>query len=403
MQFSKHRPPCVEHPDGVTVSESYRDLVAQEHWSIDPAQVAVAAKLDEVAASLATHDGAAGSPLGWLFGRKKTEAPKGLYIYGEVGRGKTMLMDLFFAAAPVARKRRAHFHAFMGDVHARIHAWRQLKKSHAVKGDDPIAPVAAALAEQATLLCFDEFAVNDIADAMILGRLFTALFSAGVTLVATSNVAPGDLYKDGLNRALFLPFIDLVKARVDQVKLAANEDYRLTKLSQSGTWFVPADAGAAVALRAIFTQLTGAQAGKPAELPLLGRSVAVPEAAAGVARFTFADLCEAPLGAADFLVIAQTFHTVLVDAIRVMKATERNVAKRFITLIDTLYDAQVKFIASAEAEPFELYRADEGREAFEFQRTVSRLIEMRSDSYLALPHRGASQGRSGDSGGLIET
>ena len=386
-----------------TVLDTYRAHASREHWTLDPAQEDVAGKLDSLSATLATVETEAPSPLSWLFGRRKSETPRGLYIYGEVGRGKTMLMDLFFATAPVEKKRRVHFHAFMGDVHARIHAWRQLKKQHAVKGEDPIAPVAADLSQQATLLCFDEFVVTDIADAMILGRLFTALFADGVTVVATSNVAPRDLYKDGLNRALFLPFIDLLEDRMETVLLAAREDYRLTKLSRAGTWFFPADAPAKSKLDELFLALTGTAKGSPVDLPLLGRAVSVPEAAAGVARFDFRDLCEAPLGAADFLAIAETFHTVMIDDIRVMASGERNIVKRFITLIDTLYDGQVKVIASAAAEPMGLYTAEDGREAFEFQRTVSRLIEMRADTYLALPHRGASRGRAGDPGGLVET
>ena len=390
----------------LSVLDSYRARALRENWTFDPAQAAVAASLDGLAADLASAAPATkSSALGWLFAaaRKTPETPKGLYIFGDVGRGKTMLMDLFFVVVPLRRKRRVHFHAFMGDVHARIHAWRQAKKRHAVKGDDPIAPVAAALAADATLLCFDEFAVTDVADAMIIGRLFTALFGAGVTVVATSNVAPADLYKDGLNRALFLPFIALLETRMEIVRLDAAQDFRLTKLTHAGTWFVPADALAGAALDAIFLDLTGARAGRPTAVPLLGRTLRVPQAAEGVARFAFADLCEQALGAADFLAIAQAFHTVIIDGIRVIGADERNVAKRFITAIDTFYDAGVKLIASAATQPPGLYKADEGREVFEFQRTVSRLIEMRSDSYLALPHRGAPSRHSGDMGGLVET
>ncbi len=388
-----------------TVTDAYRTRTAKEGWSFDPAQAEVAMRLDAVLDALASAPPAhKASALGWLFASRKTGAPKGLYVFGSVGRGKTMLMDLFFALVPVRRKRRVHFHAFMADVHVRIHAWRQAKLRHAVKGDDPIAPVAEDLAREATLLCFDEFSVTDIADAMILGRLFTALFAAGVTVVTTSNVHPRDLYKDGLNRALFLPFIDLLLTRVDVVELAAAQDYRLTKLAQAGsTWFVPADAAASAALDRLFTSLTGQPRGRPVALPLLGRTVRVPQAAEGVARFSFAELVEQPFGAADFLALAQNFHTVMVDGIRVMAPAERNVVKRFITLVDAFYDGGVKLIASAAAEPDELYHADEGREVFEFERTVSRLIEMRSDSYLALPHRGAPHRPSGSTGGLVET
>ena len=386
------------------VLDAYRTATAAEGWSFDPAQAAVATRLDGVLEQLAAPPRSA-SGLGWLLGARKAEPPpKGLYIFGSVGRGKTMLMDLFFGLAPVERKRRVHFHAFMADVHVRIHAWRQLKLRHAVKDDDPIAPVAAELAGEATLLCFDEFAVTDIADAMILGRLFTALFAHGVTVVTTSNVTPRDLYVGGLNRALFLPFIDLLLTRVDAVELAAAGDYRLTKLAQAGTtWFVPADAAATKALDRLFLSLTGQPRGAPVALPLLGRSVPVPQAAGGVARFGFAELVEQPFGAADFLALAQNFHTVMVDGIRVMAAGERNVVKRFITMIDAFYDGGVKLIASAAADPAQLYRATEGRELFEFDRTVSRLIEMRSDGYIALPHRGAPNRPSGSMGGLVDT
>ena len=386
-----------------TILHHYRARAQQAGWSFDPGQAALAGKLDELADALAKSK-TSHSPLDWLLGRHKhPEGERGLYIHGSVGRGKTMLMDMFFAEAAVEPKRRVHFHAFMSDVHLRIHAWRQAKKRHAVKGDDPIAPVAADLAAEAKLLCFDEFAVNDIADAMIMGRLFAALFESGVVVVATSNVAPRDLYRDGLNRALFLPSIDLIERHMEVVPLEADQDYRLSKLSHAGTWFTPADDQARRALDAVFLSLTGEPEGRSTALPLLGRSVAVPHAAAGVARFAFADLCEQPLGAVDFLAIAQAFHTVLVDGIRVIAPGERNVAKRLITLVDTLYDAQVKLIASAQADPADLYHAEEGREVFEFERTESRLIEMRSDAYLALPHRAASFQRAADQGGLVDT
>lgn len=370
----------------------------------EPAQLALAQRLDALAETLRQHEQrGAGSALARLFGAKRSEPPRGLYIHGSVGRGKTMLMDLFFDRATLTAKRRVHFHAFMADVHARVHAWREARKRHAVSGDDPLAPVAAAVAQEARLLCFDEFAVTDIADAMILGRLFTALFADGVTVVATSNVEPDRLYENGLNRTLFMPFVALLKARMVVVQLDASVDFRLRKLGGTARWHVPADAAAKAALGALFTSLTGQADGQPATLPLLGRHVAVPEAAGGVARFPFAALCEAPLGAADFLAIAQAYHTVLIDGVRVMGAAERNVAKRFITMIDAFYDRHVKLVASAAAEPTALYGAEDGREAFEFERTASRLIEMRSDEYLALPHGAAASPGSGDTTGLVET
>ncbi|MGA2041831.1 MAG: cell division protein ZapE [Roseiarcus sp.] len=388
----------------ISAENRYRDLVAAERLEADPAQVAVIERLDALALRLDYYSPARPpGPFGRLVGARPVEPPRGLYIHGPVGRGKTLLMDLFFESAPAAAKRRVHFHAFMADVHARIHRWRQRRKAGEVAGDDPIAPVAAELAAQAWLLCFDEFSVRDIADAMILGRLFARLFAAGVVIVATSNVAPDDLYQGGLNRALFLPFIALLRERMDVCPLEARTDFRLEKLSRAPVWHCPADGAARAALDAAFARLTGGQRGERAEIALLGRTLDVPEAKDGVARFSFDDLCRRPLGAPDFLAIAQRFHTVLVDDIRVMGRDQRNEAKRFITLIDTLYDQRVKLIASAEAEPAALFRGEDGYEAFEFARTVSRLIEMRSTDYLALPHGRGGADDSGDLGGLVET
>jgi cell division protein ZapE len=345
------------------------------------------------------------SSLGWLFGgRENKQQPiKGLYIYGDVGRGKTMLMDLFFETSPVVRKRRAHFHEFMLDVHERVHAFRQKMKHGEHPDDDPIRLTAAELAEESWLLCFDEFHVTDIADAMILGRLFGQLFERGVVVVATSNVAPGELYKDGLNRALFVPFIHMLEQRLDVVRLDARTDFRLEKLSGMPVWYVPADAAADAALDAAWQRLARGQPGAPQALRVKGRSVHVPRAAMGVARFTFHDLCEEPLAAADYLRIAREYHTVILDRIPRMTFDTRNAAKRFIILIDTLYDMNVKLIASAAAEPDALYHADQGFEAQEFKRTASRLIEMRSQAYLARPHGAAYAQASGSSEGIVET
>jgi len=372
-----------------TVSERYAALVATGEIERDAAQEAIAGRLSDLNARLAEHRLARkSSALGWMFGRRESGAAqlKGVYIFGAVGRGKTMLMDLFFAASPVLRKRRTHFHEFMLEVHERVHAWRQQVKRGEVKGDDPIPPVAGALAENAWLLCFDEFHVTDIADAMILGRLFTRLFELGVVVVATSNVAPSELYRDGLNRDLFLPFIALLESRMDVVQLAARTDFRLEKLAGAPVWYVPPDEDAEVALGMAWERLTGAFEGAPRDLVIKGRTIRVPQAARGVARFTFPQLCGLPLGAADYLRIAREFHTILLDHIPVMDHARRNEAKRFIILVDTLYDHAVKLVASAEAEPDALYGATDGFEAQEFRRTASRLIEMGSQAYLALPH-----------------
>jgi cell division protein ZapE len=387
-----------------SVSAAYAARVREGLLEPDPAQQKLVARFDELNAELIEHRLARkSSPLGWLFGRRDRRPVRGLYVWGSVGRGKTMLMDLFFERAPVRRKKRVHFHAFMADVHARVHAWRQQKKLGAVKGEDPIGPVAEAIADEAWLLCFDEFAVTDIADAMILGRLFTALFAKGVVVVATSNVEPSRLYEGGLNRALFLPFISLLGDRMSVFELDSRTDFRLEKLEGAPVYYVPADSAATAALDRSFTQLTGATRGVATTLPVLGREVLIPQAAASVARFSFDDLCAAPLASADYLAIAENFHTLLIDSIPVLPQHKRNEAKRFINLIDTLYDQNVKLIASAEAEPTELARGLEGREAFEFDRTASRLIEMRSHEYLALPHGRADSAGSGDTTGLVET
>lgn len=388
-----------------SLQDRYGAEVFRGHLERDVAQIAVLDRLGELAEALAAYQPArkAGA-LSRVFGAKQqTATPHGLYIWGSVGRGKTMLMDLFFEAVEIPHKRRVHFHAFMAEVHARIHAWRQMEKSGEVKGDDPIAPVAESLSNEAWLLCFDEFAVTDITDAMILGRLFNALFQRGTVVVATSNVEPSELYKDGLNRTLFLPFIHLLQQKMDIVELAARTDFRLEKLQDAAVYYVPADAKAREALTKAFKALTGTEHGEPCHLSLLGRQLRVPEARANVARFNFADLCKAALGPQDYLAIARAFHTLVLDDIPVIEASERNEAARFTILIDALYDQHVKLIASSAAEPDQLFRGSEGRETFEFKRTASRLMEMRSKDYLALPHGMAASIGSGDTSGLVET
>ena len=388
------------------LSVRYATLAATGEIERDPAQEAVVGTLDALEAALREGRLARkSSALGWLFGlRTASEEPvKGLYIHGEVGRGKTMLMDLFFEASRAERKRRAHFHEFMLDIHERIHAYRQKIKHGEIDDEDPLALTAADVAAETQLLCFDELHVSDIADAMILGRLFTRLFEQGVVVVATSNVAPDDLYKGGLNRALFLPFIALLKQRMNVIRLQARTDFRLEKLVGVPVWHVPSDTQADAMLDETFRRLTGGETAKPCELPLKGRTVRVPAAAKGVARFSFHDLCWQPLGAADYLKLAHAFHTIVLDRIPIMDFAHRNEAKRFIMLIDTLYDNAVKLVASADGEPDQLYQATDGVEAQEFLRTASRLIEMRSQSYLALPHGAQESVEAAAVEGIIET
>jgi cell division protein ZapE len=324
--------------------------------------------------------------LGRLFGRTtappRREPPQGLYLVGEVGRGKSMLMDLFFETAEVPRKQRLHFHAFMQQAHRRIHGWKQVHGDSA----DPIPPLADSVAADAALLCFDEFQVHDIADAMILGRLFEALFARGTVMVATSNTAPDDLFKGQPGRDAFLPFITLIKRRVEVWPLAAARDYRRERIRSLPTWHVPADGRAEAALDTAFTELTGQARGEPMELPLLGRVIEVPEAARGVARFDFNQLCGKPLGPADYLAIARAFHSLVVDDIPRLGPENFDKARRFITCIDTLYEHRCKLVASAASTPDQLY--ERGTNAAMFERTASRLTEMQSQEYLTLPHLG---------------
>ena len=371
-----------------SISDRYAALIAEGAITSDAAQAAAVEKLAVLEQRLADQKRASkSSSLGWLFGSRQKAVPvKGLYIYGKVGRGKTMLMDLFFDSSRVAKKRRVHFHEFMAEVHERVHDFRKKAKAGEIPDEDAIALTANTIADDTELLCFDEFHVTDIADAMILGRLFTQFFNRGMVVVATSNVAPDDLYKDGLNRGQFLPFIRLLDEKMDVVRLDARTDFRLEKLLKGRVWYVPADAEAERALDEAWARITLGQHGMPHDFIVKGHKLHVPRAALGVARFPFPDLCVAPRGSADFLRLAREYHTLIIDRIPVMRFAQRNEAKRFILLIDTLYDNAVKLIASAEAQPHELYVADQGLELFEFQRTVSRLIEMGSQSYLALPH-----------------
>jgi cell division protein ZapE len=363
-----------------TIIEGYRQRLLEREIEPDAAQAMLAERLDALQTELTASHRRKGA-LSWLFG-SAPKLPKGLYIWGSVGRGKTMLMDLFFEETSFEPKRRAHFHEFMADVHDRIGAARDSTPG------DPIPHVARAIANEAQLLCFDEMHVTDIADAMILGRLFDGLFAAGVTVVATSNAKPSELYKNGLNRQLFLPFIGHIQAHMDVVELTSQKDFRLDKLSGAQLYFYPADAAAKAALDAHWDRLTGKHRGKPQTIEVKGRKLVVPLASVGVARFSFDELCDRPLGGNDYLHIAHAFHTVIIDNIPVLTPERRDVARRFITLVDALYDNRICLIASAAAEPDALYPDGPGAELF--QRTASRLTEMRSEAYLV----GHSGGRA---------
>jgi cell division protein ZapE len=382
----------------------YKALVASGAIEADPAQSRAAEAFAALEERLNGYTPIKKQGLfGRLFADKDEPPPRGLYVHGEVGRGKTMLMDLFFQQAPVAHKRRAHFHEFMAEVHERIYAYRQNIARGEIDDADVIGLTAHAIFDEAWLLCFDEFHVTDIADAMILGRLFARLFGLGTVVVATSNVAPDDLYKGGLNRALFLPFIAQITNHMDVMRLDARTDFRLEKLQGTRMWLVPADSEAEFALNRGWGRMTGRAPCKPRDIAIKGRKLHVPCSAHGVARFSFADICEKPLAASDYLRLARDYHTIIIDRIPVMDYGDRNAAKRFISLIDTLYDNGVKLMASAEADPVSLYVATEGVEANEFKRTSSRLIEMSSESYLALPHGRKDSSASGSTTGLVET
>ena len=352
----------------------YRAMLASGELEPDSAQALAVEKLQLLANRLSDAHHATGGLLGYFTG-KRSAPPRGLYIAGDVGRGKTTLMDVFFETVAFESKRRVHFHAFMQETHQRLNAARRTNVP------DPIAPVVAEIAADTKLLCFDELFVTDIADAMILGRLFQGLFDEGLVVVATSNAIPSELYKDGLNRALFLPFVKLIEEHMDLLVLEAARDYRQDRLAGRSLYFRPADAKARAGLRSVFRRLTGLHQGPPTSLDVNGRTIAIPEAWAGVAWLQFADLCEKPLGPADYLALAGAFHTVILEGIPQLGPERRNAARRFITLIDTLYDTHTRLIVSADAEPEALYVSGDGAEWFE--RTASRLEEMRSADYAA--------------------
>ena len=361
-----------------TVLARYDRLVAAGELRPDSAQAAAARRLEALAAELEAVP-LRGSILWRALGRKPA-VPRGLYLWGGVGRGKSMLMDLFFHATAIETKRRVHFHEFMAEVHARLHQERRHEKG------DPIAAVAAHMAQDVRLLAFDELVVNNTADAAVLSRLFTELFARGLTVVATSNRPPSDLYKDGLNRALFLPFIDLIGEKMDVLALNGPTDYRRDRLGSVQTWLTPNGEAATRILSEAFFRLTDYPPSDRAHVPTEelvipgARTIHVPKSLKGVAVFSFKRLCGEARGAADYLAIARRFHTVILVGIPRLGPENRNEAARFVTLIDALYEHKVKLLASADAEPEQLYARGDG--AFEFERTVSRLREMGSDAYL---------------------
>jgi cell division protein ZapE len=369
----------------VSPQAAYRTRLAVGDIVADPVQELAVEKLEILHHRLIDYrPGGNGGLLSFLGLAKKQPAPEGLYLYGGVGRGKSMLMDLFFDAAPVEHKRRVHFHAFMLEVHKRINRWRA-KTVEDREAKDPIPPLAARLAEEAWLLCFDEFEVRDVADAMILGRLFERLFDMGVVVVATSNRPPDELYAGGLNRQLFLPTIALLKTRLDVLHLDGERDYRLDRLKGQRTYFTPHSTAAATELDAAFLRLTDQPTGEPATLAVMGRSVPIREAAKGVARASFGELCEAALGPADYLALAAEYHTLILSDVPALTPARRNEARRLVMLIDVLYEHRVKLVVSAAAAPDALYPAGDG--SFEFARTASRLIEMQSADYIAADHK----------------
>jgi cell division protein ZapE len=366
----------------------YRALVADGALVGDAAQEEAAARLQALSEALTRR-----KRKGLSLFAPKPAPPKGLYLWGGVGRGKSLLMDIFFNNTNVEPKRRAHFHEFMAESHERIAAWRAAdertkrrhKKASKISLDDPMPPVAADIAEGAMLLCFDEFQVTDIADAMLLGRLFEALFAEGVVVVATSNRRPDDLYKDGLNRQLFLPFIEALKAKLDVVRLDAARDYRLDRLGAAPVYHSPLGAAADAAIDSAWSLMIAGARAHPETLTVKGRTLVAPRTARGLARFTFKELCEAPLGPSDYLALARRYDAFFIDCIPKMGPERRNEARRFQTLIDALYESRAKLVCSAAAAPDRLYVEGDGADAFE--RTASRLIEMQGEDYLGAERR----------------
>ncbi|WP_375639460.1 MULTISPECIES: cell division protein ZapE [unclassified Bartonella] len=387
----------------ILVSTRYKELVAKGEVCFDPAQLAITEYFDHLLKKIAEQNISHSLP--WIFcsffnrifKRKKQNIScvvkqgdetvffQGLYIYGEVGRGKTMLMDLFFSCLPKVHKKRAHFNDFMADVHERINSYRQASGCTKFKQDNPILAVAKDLAREAKVLCFDEFSVTDIADAMVLGRLISALFDKGIFFIATSNVAPDNLYCNGLNRELFLPFIQVLKAYVRVVNLDAKTDYRLEKSNLQQMYVSPLGGQANEYMDQAWALVLQGHKEMSDELSIKGRFIPIPRFGAGCARFDYGDLCAKPLAAAEYLLLGEHYHTIFIDNVPVMDDTCRNETKRFILLIDILYERHIRLFMSAAAGIGDLYKGHaQITETFEFQRTQSRLFEMQSYDYLKL-------------------
>ncbi len=366
----------------------YNALVDDGSLRNDTLQLSAMERLQQLHVELGDYSMQMGQT-GWLSrlnltgGRKPP--PKGIYLWGGVGRGKSMIMELFYNHSSVNERKHIHFHAFMQEVHRRLHSYRQAQEAGKVSTEkDPLKSLAKVIVDQAWLLCFDEFYVTDITDAMILGRLFEELINAGVVIVATSNRPPVDLYKDGLQRERFLPFIDLIENSLEVIELNSPTDYRLERIRAMDTFITPCGPAATAKLEQSFKDLTIGAETEPLTLQVQGREIVFPKTAEGVAFSNFSTLCERPLGPADFLAIADRFHTLILCDIPQMGPSNRDVAKRFLILVETLYEAKVNLICSAEKPPEELYTEGDG--AFEFERTISRLMEMQSPDYIALPH-----------------
>ena len=363
-------------------SAGYRDLVLKGQLVEDHVQLNAVNQLERLHNLLRGYElsVASGSWIKKLLFKSinSRETPKGLYVYGGVGRGKSMLMDLFFDGVAVKNKRRVHFHEFMQEAHELIHIWRQNNRNE--QQAEPISPVAAKIAKNTALLCFDEFEVRDIADAMIVSRLFTALLELGVVVVATSNRHPDELYKDGLQRDLFLPFIKLVKAKMDILHLQDGKDYRLDRIKALKTYIQPADHKATLLLEQIYHDLTDGNLGQQGVIEFKGRQINVPRVSGAVAFFGFGDLCSIPLGAGDYLLLAKRFRSIIISDVPVMTSQNQDLARRFMVLIDALYESKAHLVMSAAADPTNLYKGSDW--GFEFDRTISRLLEMQSVDYI---------------------